>query len=202
MKADLASCRYGKHASNLGALLADALAREAGVKAYIVDPVVVDELCPAGPLLGAARVPRRSIFHALNQKATARKAAAALGQALRGMHAGRGAPGRRHLDRPARGRQGGRREQRPGRRGAVRDRAGRDGAGGRLDALRAGAGSTRTWTSRPCSRGSGGLVAWLGTNDFPAIEAAAAAWRGGARAAERGRGRPRPPASTGGSATS
>ena len=83
MKADLASCRYGNHASNLGALIADALAREAGVKAYIVDPVVVDELCPLARRSGLPDLPRRSIFHALNQKATARKAAVPLGSATR-----------------------------------------------------------------------------------------------------------------------
>ena len=136
MKADLASCRYGNHASNMGALIADALAREAGVKAWIVDPVVVDELSPLARRSGLPDLPRRSIFHALNQKATARKAAAPARQALRGLHPDRGAPRRRHLGRAARGREGGGRRQCPGRRGAVRDRAGRHGARGRLDALR------------------------------------------------------------------
>ena len=42
MKADLIACRYGIHASNLGALIADSLAGELGVRAFIVDPVVVD----------------------------------------------------------------------------------------------------------------------------------------------------------------
>ena len=44
---DLGSCKYGSHASNLGAGIAVSLAREGGCnKAYIVDPVVVDELIP------------------------------------------------------------------------------------------------------------------------------------------------------------
>ncbi len=80
MKADLISGRYGTHASNLGALIADAIASEIGVKAFIVDPVVVDELDPIARYSGVPQIPRRSIFHALNQKATAKKAARSLGK--------------------------------------------------------------------------------------------------------------------------
>ncbi|HVP17572.1 MAG TPA: butyrate kinase [Spirochaetia bacterium] len=80
MKADLIACKYGTHASNLGALIADAIASEIGVKAYIVDPVVVDELDPIARYSGIPQIPRRSIFHALNQKATAKKAARSLGK--------------------------------------------------------------------------------------------------------------------------
>jgi butyrate kinase len=80
MKSDLIACKYGTHASNLGALIADAVALEIGVKAYIVDPVVVDELEPIARYSGIPQVPRRSIFHALNQKATAKKAARSLGK--------------------------------------------------------------------------------------------------------------------------
>jgi butyrate kinase len=80
MKRDLIACKYGTHASNLGALIADALASEIGVKAYIVDPIVVDELDPIARYSGIPQVPRRSIFHALNQKATAKKAARSLGK--------------------------------------------------------------------------------------------------------------------------
>lgn len=60
------------HASNLGGLIADEIARVAGVKAYIADPVVVDELIPEARYSGLPECPRVSIFHALNQKATAR----------------------------------------------------------------------------------------------------------------------------------
>ncbi len=80
MKADLMACKYGTHASNLGALIADAIASEIGVKAFIVDPVVVDELDPIARYSGVPQIPRRSIFHALNQKATAKKAARSLGK--------------------------------------------------------------------------------------------------------------------------
>ena len=60
------------HASNLGGLIAEELARIAGVKAYIADPVVVDEMIPEARYSGLPECPRVSIFHALNQKATAR----------------------------------------------------------------------------------------------------------------------------------
>jgi butyrate kinase len=70
----------GDHASNLGCLIADDIARDAGVKAYIVDPVVVDELNPLARYSGLPEIPRVSIFHALNQKAVARRAARDLGK--------------------------------------------------------------------------------------------------------------------------
>lgn len=64
----------GEHASNLGGLIAHHLALEAGdqVKAFIADPVVVDELCPLARISGHPDIPRVSIFHALNQKSIAR----------------------------------------------------------------------------------------------------------------------------------
>jgi butyrate kinase len=81
MKRDLRSARYGAHASNLGALLADLLARDYGVEALIADPVVVDEMAPLARFTGLPEISRKSIFHALNQKATAKKAAARLERA-------------------------------------------------------------------------------------------------------------------------
>lgn len=71
MKHDLARTEL-EHASNLGGLLASDIAAAVGVKAYIADPVVVDELDDVARLSGLPECPRRSIFHALNQKATAR----------------------------------------------------------------------------------------------------------------------------------
>jgi butyrate kinase len=76
---DLRSCRFGTHASNLGAILARALADEAGIPAFIADPVVVDELAPLARYSGHPDISRRSIFHALNHKAVARMTAAELG---------------------------------------------------------------------------------------------------------------------------
>ncbi len=70
---DLAQGRYGEHASNLGALLADRIASPLGIGAYIADPVVVDELWDVARVAGHRLFARRSIFHALNQKAVARR---------------------------------------------------------------------------------------------------------------------------------
>ncbi len=76
MREDLKEGLQGEHASNLGGLLAYSLARKADAEAYIVDPVVVDEMEPVAKISGRPELERRSIFHALNQKAVARKFAA------------------------------------------------------------------------------------------------------------------------------
>jgi butyrate kinase len=76
---DLRAGVQGEHACNLGAPLAREIAVAAGgVPAFIVDPVVVDEMEDLARISGLPGVPRRSIFHALNQKATARRAARAM----------------------------------------------------------------------------------------------------------------------------
>ena len=75
MLKDLRTCRYGEHASNLGALVAAKVAQRRGIPSYIVDPVVVDELDEISRLSGHPALPRLSRFHALNQKAVAREAA-------------------------------------------------------------------------------------------------------------------------------
>ncbi|MFN8239629.1 MAG: butyrate kinase [Bacteroidales bacterium] len=81
MKEDLVNCRMGEHASNLGALIADDIASSLpGSLAFIVDPVVVDELQPVARLSGHPAIDRVSIFHALNQKAVARAYAASVGR--------------------------------------------------------------------------------------------------------------------------
>ena len=75
MIADLKSSPMGEHASNLGGILALEIAKEAGnnAPAFIADPVVVDELCDMARFSGHPTLPRVSIFHALNQKAVARR---------------------------------------------------------------------------------------------------------------------------------
>jgi butyrate kinase len=73
MLRDLAEARYGEHASNLGALIAESIASPLGIGAYIADPVVVDELMDVARVSGHRLFTRRSIFHALNQKAVARQ---------------------------------------------------------------------------------------------------------------------------------
>ncbi|MEX2445395.1 MAG: butyrate kinase [Alkalispirochaeta sp.] len=80
MLSDLGRGVLGEHASNLGGILAEEIARVAGNRpAYIVDPVVVDELAPEARPSGIPGLDRTSIFHALNQKAAARRASAELG---------------------------------------------------------------------------------------------------------------------------
>lgn len=81
MRTHLRSAKYGEHASNLGAILADELGKAAGGKpALIVNPVVVDELQPLARYSGMPENPRLSIFHALNQKAVAQRYAHSIGK--------------------------------------------------------------------------------------------------------------------------
>ncbi|MCF8225883.1 MAG: butyrate kinase [Bacteroidales bacterium] len=77
---DLRKGTLGKHASNLGGLIAADLCKElSGAKPYIADPVVVDELNDVARITGHPEIRRISIFHALNQKATARTYAQSCG---------------------------------------------------------------------------------------------------------------------------
>ncbi|MFO7864932.1 MAG: butyrate kinase [Salinivirgaceae bacterium] len=70
---DLKKAERGEHASNLGALIAYDIAKDVkGAKAFIADPVVVDELQDVARFSGHPKFERKSIFHALNQKAIAR----------------------------------------------------------------------------------------------------------------------------------
>ncbi|HUW92732.1 MAG TPA: butyrate kinase, partial [Bacteroidales bacterium] len=79
MKEHLSDARNGEHACNLGALIADEIAKDLpGSRAYIVDPVVVDEMEPVARLSGHPLIVRKSIFHTLNQKAVARVYAASV----------------------------------------------------------------------------------------------------------------------------
>lgn len=77
---DLKKGVQGQHASNLGGILAREIADSIGVPSYIVDPVVVDELMPVARYSGVPELPRVSIFHALNQKAVAKRYAKEIGK--------------------------------------------------------------------------------------------------------------------------
>ncbi|CDM69541.1 Butyrate kinase [Clostridium bornimense] len=70
---DIKKAERGEHASNLGAMIADEIAKEIGAKSFIVDPVVVDELSDVARISGVPELPRTSIFHALNQKAVGKR---------------------------------------------------------------------------------------------------------------------------------
>ncbi|MBQ7066508.1 MAG: butyrate kinase [Lachnospiraceae bacterium] len=78
---DLKIGKQGQHASNLGGILAREIADEIGVPSFIVDPVVVDELEPVARYSGVPELPRTSVFHALNQKAVAKRYAKETGKA-------------------------------------------------------------------------------------------------------------------------
>lgn len=70
---DLTKAERGEHASNLGGLIAEEIARIIpNVQAFIADPVVVDEMQDVARFTGHPRFSRISIFHALNHKAVAR----------------------------------------------------------------------------------------------------------------------------------
>lgn len=78
---DLIKGVQGEHASNLGGILAREIADPLGIPSYIVDPVVVDELMPIARYSGVPELPRISVFHALNQKAVAKRYARETGRA-------------------------------------------------------------------------------------------------------------------------
>jgi butyrate kinase len=78
---DLRKGVSGQHASNLGGIIAFEIAQALNIPSFIVDPVVVDELDPIARVSGFALIERKSIFHALNQKAVARRYAKESGRA-------------------------------------------------------------------------------------------------------------------------
>ncbi len=80
MISDLREGVSGQHASNLGGLIAHEIAEVSHAPSMIADPVVVDEMEEVARISGHPQLPRLSIFHALNQKAVARRAAKELGR--------------------------------------------------------------------------------------------------------------------------
>jgi butyrate kinase len=82
MKADLKDpALWGRiHASNLGAFIASSIADSQNIPSYIVDPVTVDEFDQIARVSGIPEIERKSLFHALNIRYTARKVATDLGE--------------------------------------------------------------------------------------------------------------------------
>lgn len=77
---DLKNCKGREHASNLGGVIAHEIANKIpGCRAFIADPVVVDELQDVARISGLPQFPRRSTFHALNHKAIGRRYAQSIG---------------------------------------------------------------------------------------------------------------------------
>ncbi|MBU3182729.1 butyrate kinase [Clostridium psychrophilum] len=73
MLRDLRIGVQGQHASNLGGIIASEIAKSLDIPAFIVDPVVVDEMANVARISGIDEIKRRSIFHALNQKSVAKR---------------------------------------------------------------------------------------------------------------------------------
>lgn len=95
MVKDLADNTFGIHATNLGGLIAYDIAKEIGVKAYIANPVVVDELSDVARFTGHPLFENKSIFHALNHKFVAFKYSKAINKKYKELnlivcHIGRG----------------------------------------------------------------------------------------------------------------
>jgi butyrate kinase len=177
MLRDLRAAAEGEHASNLGGLLARAIADRSGIPAFIVDPVVVDELDEVARLTGLPFVRRRSVFHALNQKAVGREAARRMGRPVESLrlivaHLGGGISVGAHRD------------------GRVVDVNNALDGDGPFSPERSGglpSGQLADWcfsgtaTLEEVRRkltGGGGMVAHLGTNDLVEVERRAAAGDG------------------------
>lgn len=63
------------HASNLGAFIASSISGSLSIPAFIVDPVTVDEFEELARISGIPEIERKSLFHALNIRYTARRLA-------------------------------------------------------------------------------------------------------------------------------
>lgn len=164
----------GQHASNLGGLLAREIGDAVNIPSYIVDPVVVDELAPVARYSGVPELPRKSIFHALNQKAVAKRYAKEKGVDYASLnlivvHMGGGVSVGAHID------------------GKVADVFNALDGDGAFSPERAGCVPPGQLVSMCFSGeytqaeimkklvGNGGLNAYLGTNDMRDVEAAAVA---------------------------
>lgn len=79
---DLKAARYSNHASNLGAIVADNLARRFGVMAVIVDPITIDNFTPLARISGIPEIERKCRTHALNIKEVCRRQSEKKGKTL------------------------------------------------------------------------------------------------------------------------
>ncbi len=77
---DMKSGIYGKHPTNVGGLVAYDLGNQFNIPVLTLDPPMTDEMCTSARYSGIPQIARQSSFHALNQKATARKISAEIGR--------------------------------------------------------------------------------------------------------------------------
>ena len=167
MVEELRQARRGEHASNLGAVLALKFARMAGVAAYIVDPVTVDEWQPQARLSGSPVVERWCYGHALNTKAVAKRFAREQGRRYEDLrlivaHMGSGITVSAH--RLGRTIDSNTPEEGP---------FGADRSGGLMNKGLIGACFSGAYNEKQLSRsvfGEGGLFAYLGTRDLREVE--------------------------------
>ena len=174
MVEDLKVGVLGEHASNLGGIIAKQMGEEVGVPSFIVDPVVVDELQDLARVSGMAEIERTSIFHALNQKAIARRFAKENGKSYEDLnliiaHMGGGISVGAH------------------KKGLVIDAANALDGEGPFSPERSGglpvgslikmcfSGEYTLDDMKKKIKGNGGLVSYLNTNDAREVEDAAAA---------------------------
>jgi butyrate kinase len=164
MVSELKEGKYGEHASNLGAILAYDLANELNIPAFIVDPVSVDEMEDIARISGMPLIERKSFFHALNQKAIARKVSEDKGCQYRDLnliivHLGSGISVGIHKD----GRVIDVNDSREGDGPMAPERSGSVPVGQLYRLCFSGKHSLEEITRM--NHGSGGLFAYLGTND-------------------------------------
>ena len=170
---DLMIGKQGQHASNLGGILAKEIGDSIGKPSFIVDPVVVDELMPIARYSGVPELARTSVFHALNQKAVAKRYAKEIGKAYNSLnlivvHMGGGVSVGAHMN------------------GKVVDVFNALDGDGAFSPERAGAASSGAlikmcfsgkYTEKEVYKkfvGNGGFNAYLGTNDMREVEKLAA----------------------------
>ena len=166
---DLHGSIMGEHPSNYGALIANEFSRISKSKAFIVDPVVVDEMEPVARISGLPMIERKSIFHALNQKAVARKVANRLGKPYNELnliivHMGGGITVGCHRNGQVIDVNNGLDGEGP----LSPERSGTLPAGDLIDLCFSGQYSKQQIKS--IIKGQGGLTAYLETNDVSAIE--------------------------------
>ncbi len=155
------------HASNLGAIIADSIAAPLGIPAFIYDAVVVDEMEDVARYSGVPELTRRASCHVLNMRAVSMKVAAAMGKRLENLnivvtHMGGGITASviskgRMIDVLT------------DEEGAFSpERAGRVPCRQLVDLCFSGKHDQRSAIKR--MRGSGGLIAYLGTNSALEVE--------------------------------
>src|SRR5690606_25759255 len=79
---DLRTMKYSNHASNLGAIIARALAIKYNVPSLIADPITTDNFTEIARISGVPEIPRKCRAHALNIKEVCRREAAKIGKKL------------------------------------------------------------------------------------------------------------------------